>query len=73
MPNVRLQNRGFCFYFTFRSELCNYAVGPWVSVAGRETALARGNPAIQKEELRRQKDEVPPGLSHFLIRNSSFT
>jgi hypothetical protein len=23
----------------------NYAVGPWVSVAGREAALARGNPA----------------------------
>jgi hypothetical protein len=22
----------------------NYAVGPWVSVAGREAALARGNP-----------------------------
>jgi hypothetical protein len=31
--------------FHARSEFCNYAVGPWVSVAGRETALARGNPA----------------------------
>jgi hypothetical protein len=31
-----------------RSEFCNYAVGPWVSVAGRETALARGNPAMKK-------------------------
>jgi hypothetical protein len=35
--------------FHARSEFCNYAVGPWVSVAGRETALARGNPAIRKE------------------------
>src|SRR6266568_7390046 len=26
----------------------NYAVGPWVSVAGRETALARGNPAKRR-------------------------
>ena len=59
----RLQNRGFCFYSTLRSEFCNYAVGPWVSVAGRETALARGNPAIRKEEARTQKDQVPPGLS----------
>lgn len=25
------------------------AVGPWVSVAGRETALARGNPALRME------------------------
>ena len=32
--------------FHARSEFCNYAVGPWVSVARRETALARGNPAI---------------------------
>jgi hypothetical protein len=32
-----------------RSEFCNYAVGPWVSVAGRETALARGNPAKTME------------------------
>jgi len=32
-----------------RSEFCNYAVGPWVSVARRETTLARGNPAIRKE------------------------
>ena len=28
-----------------RSEFCNCAVGPWVSVSGRGTALARGNPA----------------------------
>jgi hypothetical protein len=56
----------------FRSEFYNYAVGPWVSVAGRGTALARGNPAIRKEEARTQKDEVPPGLSHFLIHDSSF-
>jgi hypothetical protein len=41
----RLQNRGFGFNCSPRSEFCNYAVGPWVSVAGRETALARGNPA----------------------------
>ena len=68
----RLQNRGFCFYSILRSEFCNYAVGPWVSVAGRGTALARGNPAIRKEEARTQKDQVPPGLSHFLIHNSSF-
>ena len=59
----RLQNRGFCFYSILRSEFCNYAVGPWVSVAGRGTALARGNPAIRKEEARTQKDRVPPGLS----------
>ena len=32
--------------FHARSEFCNYAVGPWVSVAGRETALAGGNPAL---------------------------
>ena len=32
-----------------RSEfLIRCAVGPWVSVAGRETALARGNPALWK-------------------------
>jgi DNA-directed RNA polymerase subunit alpha len=43
-----LQNRGFGFYFVLRSEFCNYAVGPWVSVAGRETALARGNPAKRR-------------------------
>jgi len=43
--NVRLQNHGFGFYSLLRSEFFNYAVGPWVSVAGREAALARGNPA----------------------------
>ena len=68
----RLQNRGFCFYSILRSEFCNYAVGPWVSVAGRGTALARGNPAIRKEEARTQKDEGPRGLSHSLIHDSSF-
>src|SRR6266496_2646395 len=31
-----------------RSEFCNYAVGPWVSVSGRETALARGNPVKRR-------------------------
>jgi DNA-directed RNA polymerase subunit alpha len=43
-----LQNRGFCFYSTLRSEFCNCAVGPWVFVAGRKTALARGNPAKRR-------------------------
>jgi len=42
-----LQNRGNALNCTLRSEFCNYAVGPWVSVAGRETALARGNPALE--------------------------
>jgi hypothetical protein len=28
----------------------NYAVGPWVSVAGREAALARGNPAKKMKQ-----------------------
>jgi hypothetical protein len=50
--------------FPARSEFCNYAVGPWVSVAGRETTLARGNPAIRKEEVRIQKDEM--SLQPFL-------
>ena len=36
-----------CPLFHARSEFCNYAVGPWVSVAGRETTLARGNPALK--------------------------
>ena len=54
------------------ASFLNYAVGPWVSVAGRETALARGNPVLRKEEVRRQKDEVPTGLYRFLIHNSSF-
>jgi hypothetical protein len=49
LPNVRLQNRGFGLLFQLRSEFCNYAVGPWVSVAGREAALARGNPAKKIE------------------------
>jgi hypothetical protein len=44
-----LQNPRFGFYSTLRSESCNYAVGPWVSVAGREAALARGNPAKKIE------------------------
>ncbi len=43
----RLQNRWNALYSTLRSEFCNYAVGPWASVAGRETALARGNPALK--------------------------
>ena len=54
------------------ASFLNYAVGPWVSVAGRETALARGNPVLRKEEVRRQKDEVPTGPYRFLIHNSSF-
>src|SRR5207247_11384633 len=45
-----LQNRRNGLYSTLHSEFCNYAVGPWASVAGRETALARGNPAIRKGE-----------------------
>lgn len=45
-----LQKRGFGFYSKLRSEFCNYAVGPWVSVAERETALARGNPAKKMEQ-----------------------
>jgi len=44
----RLQKRRDALYSTLRSEFLNYAVGPWVSVAGRETALARGNPANPK-------------------------
>src|SRR4029453_11079178 len=47
-PGRRLENRGFGFYSPLRSEFCNYAVGPWVSVSGRETALARGNPVKRR-------------------------
>jgi DNA-directed RNA polymerase subunit alpha len=43
-----LQNGGFGVLFHARSEFCNYAVGPWVSVAGRQTTLARGNPAKRR-------------------------
>jgi hypothetical protein len=50
LPNDRLQNRGFGFYSLLRSEFFNYAVGPWVSVAGREAALARGNPAKKMKQ-----------------------
>jgi len=39
-----LQKLTIGLYSMFRSEFYNYAVGPWVSVAGREAALARGNP-----------------------------
>jgi hypothetical protein len=59
----RLQNRRIALYSTLRSEFCDYAVGPWVSVAGRETALARGNPALRKEEVRIQKKEMFPFLN----------
>ena len=62
----------FAFIPSSAASFVNYAVGPWVSVAGRGTALARGNPAIRKEEARTQKYQVPRGLSHFLIHNSSF-
>jgi len=47
-----LQKRRDALYSMLRSEFLKHAVGPWVSVAGRETALARGNPAIRKEEVR---------------------
>src|SRR5437667_8490092 len=47
-PIWRLQITDFGLYSKLRSEFCNYAVGPWVSVAGRETALARGNPAKRR-------------------------
>jgi hypothetical protein len=47
IPILPLQNRKSRLYSKLRSEFCNYAVGPWVSVAGRETALARGNPAMK--------------------------
>jgi hypothetical protein len=60
----RLQKRRNALYSTLRSEFLNYAVGPWVSVAGRETTLARGNPAIRKEEVRIKKDEM--SLQPFL-------
>jgi len=56
-----LQNCKFRFYCTLRSEFCNYAVGPWVSVAGRETALARGNPAKRRNfDLRFSNFDCPP-------------
>jgi hypothetical protein len=58
-----LQNRGFGFYFTLRSEFCNYAVGPWVSVAGRETALARGNPAEEDGAMEYWSDELTDFVS----------
>lgn len=41
----------------------NYAVGPWVSVTGHETALARGNPALRKEEVRIKKEEMSSRIS----------
>jgi len=54
-----------------RREFCNYAVGPWVSVAGRETALARGNPAIRKEEVRiKEGRSVVTAISQFVIPTS---
>jgi hypothetical protein len=34
------------------------AVGPWVSVAGREAALARGNPAKKHGAIEYWNDEV---------------
>jgi hypothetical protein len=50
--NRRLQKRFDALYSTLRSEFLNYAVGPWVSVARREAALARGNPAGGIADLR---------------------
>ena len=32
-------------HWSSAASFLSYAVGPWVSVAGRETALVRGNPA----------------------------
>ena len=81
----RLQNRGFRLYSNLRSEFCNCAVGPWVSVAGRGTALARGNPAIRKEEARSVEGRsvarpqlifliliLPSSLEHMPIRYGRF-
>jgi hypothetical protein len=48
---LRLQKRWNALYSTLRREFFNYAVGPWVSVAGREAALARGNPAKEFSDL----------------------
>ncbi|OLD70323.1 MAG: hypothetical protein AUG90_01710 [Verrucomicrobia bacterium 13_1_20CM_4_55_9] len=68
-----MQNLWFVVYSTLRREFCNYAVGPWVSVAGRETALARGNPAIRKEfsDLEIYDREICLGksLNHSLVKS----
>ena len=66
-----LQNRGNALYSTLRSEFCNYAVGPWVSVAGRETTLARGNPAIRKEfsDLIDREICLSKSLNHSFVKS----
>jgi len=43
-----LANPCFCAYSGSLRVLLIRAVGPWVSVAGREAILARGNPANRK-------------------------
>jgi hypothetical protein len=40
---------GICALFHPSLRVLNRAVGPWVSVAGREAILARGNPAQTTE------------------------
>src|SRR6476620_1969794 len=67
----RLQNRGFSVYSKLRSEflkLRRRSLGLRRWMRGR---TRQGEPGDPKEEVRRQKDEVPPGLSRFLIHNSS--
>jgi hypothetical protein len=43
MATCKIANSVFIPTFAASFEIC--AVGPWVSVAEREAALARGNPA----------------------------
>jgi hypothetical protein len=65
-PNGCLQNSGLSVYFELRSEflkLRRWSLGLRRWMRGR---TRQGKPGDSKEELRRQKDEVPPGLSRFL-------
>src|SRR5205085_11117672 len=45
---LELANLAFCALFHAPLRVFNRAVGPWVSAAGREAMLARGNPANPK-------------------------
>ena len=61
-----LQNCGSGLYSVFRSEflkLRRWSLGLRRLARGRTRQGEPGNP---KEEIRRQKNDVPPGLSRFL-------
>src|SRR4030095_3548574 len=62
---AHLQNEHDSVHSPSRSELLiRCAVGPWVSVSDAKPRSPGGTRRFWKEEVRRQKDEVPSG-THF--------